>query len=240
MTLSPIGRLEIKRSIAKNLFRGLLLSIGIHFAILGIYYTHQVLSNDDDAPIVAVRLMKYSELGPPPSITNTEQMPSVGIAVPVVKPSIGVPVPVPDAEVNPEQTIATQKELSEVQGPAVTDATQSSGVVIQQDISIEAEPEPDAFIPVEKVPIPVKQVSPEYPDLARRSGVEGVVWVKILVDKQGKAKKAIIIKSDSEVFNESALQAALQWVFTPAIMNNGPITVWVAIPFRFQLNKQSL
>jgi hypothetical protein len=27
----------------------------------------------------------------------------------------------------------------------------------------------------------------------------------------------------------------MQWVFTPAIMNNGPVAVWVAIPFKFKL-----
>jgi hypothetical protein len=28
-----------------------------------------------------------------------------------------------------------------------------------------------------------------------------------------------------------------QWVFTPAVMNNGPVTVWVVVPFNFQLKK---
>jgi protein TonB len=108
---------------------------------------------------------------------------------------------------------------------------------IEQDIKIDDEPTPDAFIPVEKQPVPVKQATPEYPEIAKRAGVEGTVWVKVLVDKEGKAKKAIIMKSDAEIFNEPAIAAALQWVFTPAIMNNGPVAVWAAIPFRFKLNK---
>ena len=32
-------------------------------------------------------------------------------------------------------------------------------------------------------------------------------------------------------------KAAMQWVFTPAMMNNGPVAVWAAVPFRFKLNK---
>jgi protein TonB len=83
----------------------------------------------------------------------------------------------------------------------------------------------------------VKQVQPDYPEIARRAGVEGTVWVKILVDKEGKAKKAVVMKSDAEIFDEPAKAAALQWVFTPAIMNNGPVAVWAAVPFRFKLNK---
>jgi protein TonB len=108
-------------------------------------------------------------------------------------------------------------------------------VEIQKDISIEEDPAD--FVPVEKQPTPVKQVKPEYPEIARRAGVEGTVWVKILVDKEGKAKKAVIVKSDAEIFNDPAKEAALQWVFTPAMMNNGPVAVWVSVPFRFNLNK---
>ncbi len=67
--------------------------------------------------------------------------------------------------------------------------------------------------------------------------MEGTVYVKILVDKEGKAKKAIVAKSDSEIFNDNAIKAALQWVFTPAMMNNGPVAVWAMVPFHFKLNK---
>jgi protein TonB len=183
--------------------------------------------------------MKYSELGPPPSIVNAEQVPRVGVSVAAAKPTIGIPVPVPDMEINPEQTIATQQELSEIQSPVAALGSSTEDVVVKQDIQIEEEPEIDAFIPVEKNPIPVKEVKPEYPDLARRMGIEGTVWVKILVNKEGKVKKAVVIKSDSELLNESSLQAALQWIFTPAVMSNGPVSVWVVVPFRFQLNRQS-
>ena len=63
----------------------------------------------------------------------------------------------------------------------------------QVDIRIDDE-DPADFVPVEKQPVIVKLVSPEYPEFAKRIGAEGVVWVKILVDKEGKAKKASIIK----------------------------------------------
>ena len=37
-----------------------------------------------------------------------------------MKPKVGVPVPVPDAQVSPEQTIATQQELSKIAGPVTS------------------------------------------------------------------------------------------------------------------------
>jgi len=111
-------------------------------------------------------------------------------------------------------------------------------VQIQQDIKVEVkedEPDINAFIPVEKQPAPIHQPVPKYPELAQRAGIEGTVWVKILVDKEGKPKKAVVVKSDAEVFNESAVDAALHSLFTPAVMNNGPVTCWVVIPYRFKL-----
>lgn len=242
LSKQPYGRPEIRRSFHRNLMFALVVSVGVHFGLVGAYYGSSYFQGEEEnAPTVRVKLMKYSELGPPPSIMNTEQLPVVGVSVAAAKPTVGIPVPVPDVEVNPEQTIATQQELSQVQTEIATEAARSGNVVVEQDIKIdEEEPELDAFVPVEKFPMPVKQISPSYPEIARRAGVEGTVWVKILVTREGKAKKAVIIKSDAEIFNEPSIEAALQWVFTPAVMNSGPVAVWVSVPFRFRLNTPAL
>ncbi len=211
----------------------LLIAVTIHLSIIGGYYLGEYLGQDDE-PIYTMRVVKLSELGPPPSITNTEAAPPLAITAPTVKPTIGVPVPVPDAEVSPEQTFATQTEMSQQAAP-VSDADLGAGVQIEQDIRIDDDRPPDDFVPVEKQPIVVKEVKPVYPELAQRAQMEGTVWVKIWVDKEGKARKVVVLKSDAEIFNEAATSAAMQWVFTPAIMNNGPVAVWVSIPFRFKL-----
>lgn len=230
------GMRELRLLYKKYASIGLTIAVSLHLLAIGLYYFVGYLQEEDD-PVVMVRIMKYSELGPPPSLTNAEAAPQVAVSVPVARPTVGVPVPVPDAEVSPEQTIATQQELSAVASPVTTGDGDGGPLSIEQDIKIEDDPAIDAFIPVEKQPVPVKEVRPEYPEIAKRAGVEGTVWVKVLVDKEGKAKKAVIMKSDAEIFNEPAVAAAMQWVFTPAIMNNGPVSVWAAIPFRFKLNK---
>ncbi len=228
------GMRELKGLYQKYTTFAMSTAICLHFVIIGGYYVTQILGEDEEsAPFV--RIMKYSDLGPPPSITNTEAAPQVAVSVPVAKPTVGVPVPVPDAEVSPEQTIATQQELSAVQSPTTSSGEGAGQTQIEQDIQIEEDPAD--FVPVEKQPVPVREIKPEYPDFAKRIGAEGTVWVKILVDKEGKAKKAVVLKSDNELFNEPATKAALQYVFTPAVMNNGPVAVWVSIPFRFKLNK---
>ena len=37
--------------------------------------------------------------------------------------------------------------------------------------------------------------------------------------------------------DEAALAAAQKWVFTPALRQGKPVTVWVSIPFRFRLKE---
>ena len=235
---SPYGRLEIKKVFAKNLLRGLLISVGIHLAVVGAYYFAQYLGEDEDnIPTVNVRILKYSDLGPPPSISAAPPPPSVAVAA-AAKPTVGMPVPVPDAEVSAEQTIATQQELSSTPSPATEQMGAGEGDMrIEQDIQIDPDAEPgiDEFVPVEKPPQIVKRVIPLYPPMAMRAGLEGTVYVKILVDKDGKPKKAVVIKSTTEIFNEAAVDAAMQFIFTPAVMNNGPVKVWVAVPFKFKL-----
>ncbi len=215
---------------------GLAIAVAIHLALVGTYWVSVLLGRAEENSVPVV-MLRYSELGPPPSITNQQALPQVAVSAPMAKPTVGVPVPVPDAEVSPEQTIASQQELSRIAGPVTQGSGGGDSVGVSMgDFRVPADdaPPPD-FVPVEKEPQVVKEVKPTYPDIAMRAGIEGRVIVKIWVDKDGKPRKAIVLKSDAEIFNQPAINAAMQYRFTPAIMNKGPIAVWVVIPFTFKL-----
>jgi len=229
------GVAELKQTYQKNFAKALTIAIVLHLAGFFGYYALTGFGEKEEK-VVRVRIVKYTDLAPPPSLV-TQTVPSVNVKIPekVVKPSIGIPVPVPDAEVSPEQTIPTQEELSQI-GPVDSVGQGGNGGGGSLDsIKVEEEPDINAFVPVEKEPVPVKKVTPVYPDIAKRAGLEGKVWVKALINKEGKVKKAVIFKSDHEIFNQPSLDAVMQWVFTAALMNNGPVEVWVVIPFNFQL-----
>ena len=227
------GAPELKQVYQKFMLRGVMMGVALVAGVVGLYYVPQLLASEEE-PIHTIRLMKYTDLGPPPSITQTAAAPSIATASTAVKPSIGIPVPVPDAEVNPEQTFATQQELSQAASPVSQETgTGTGGLAIQPDLNID-EPPPD-FVPYEKEPTVVKKVEPKYPEIALRAGLEGNVFLKVWVTKEGKVREAVIIKSDAEIFNQAAKDAAVQWVFTPAVMQKGPVAVWVSIPFRFRL-----
>jgi protein TonB len=224
------GAIELKAVAQKYMMIGLAAGTLLMFSGVGSYWLAVKLTEEEE-PVHMVRVLRYTDLGPPPSLNNAAAA-AVSVSSSVVRPSIGVPVPVPDAEVSPEATIASIEELSKQAAPVV-DAGGGSGASIDRDLVIDEEP-PD-FVPMEKEPTVIRRIDPKYPELALRAGLEGNVFVKVWVDKEGKVRKAVIQKSDAPIFEEPAKEAAMQWVFTPALMQKGPVSVWVSIPFRFRL-----
>jgi protein TonB len=59
--------------------------------------------------------------------------------------------------------------------------------------------------------------------------------VQALVGKDGKVKDTKVVKS-IPMLDAAAVAAVKQWVFKPALSNNKPVAVWVAVPVRFTLH----
>ncbi len=95
-------------------------------------------------------------------------------------------------------------------------------------------PRPDEFVPVEEQPVPVKQPRPIYPEIARQAGVEGVVYVQALIDREGKVRD-VKVQKGPEMFQEAAKEAMRESTWKPATRQGKPVTVWVAYPIRFTL-----
>jgi TonB family protein len=87
----------------------------------------------------------------------------------------------------------------------------------------------------DKEPVVTKRVNPVYPEEAKAKGLEGKVYVSILVDTGGKVKEAKVLKSDNPVFDTAALDAARQWLFSPAIKDGKAVEVLLTMPFMFKL-----
>jgi len=223
----------LKRKAQKFLTVGLVIAAAIHLGLTGVYWGSVAFSKETP-PTRVVRILNYSEMGPPPSIDATSAVaPSVSVAQQAAKPTVGIPVPVPDAEVNPEQTFATQQDMSAIASPV----GEGTGIQVRdENIEItDDDAPPPAFVPFEKEPVLIKKIDPVYPKLAREAELEGTVHVNIWVDKQGKVRDVKVLKSTSEIFVQPVIDAVKQWQFSPAMMKNGPVAVWVAVPFRFSL-----
>jgi TonB family protein len=234
--LPEYGASDLKSVYQKYFVRALIVAGVIHLLAIGIYWGSIYLAKEEP-PSRVIKIMKYTDLGPPPSIAGSSSVaPAVSVAGPVAKPSVGIPIPVPDAEIKPDQTFASQTELSQNVGPVGEGAAGGGNVQIEQDVNIQIDdgPPPD-FVPFEQPPTVIKRVEPVYPEIARKVNLEGKVTAYLWVDKQGKVRDVKIFKSDSEIFNQAVIDAAKQYMFTPAMMKNGPVSVWIAVPFTFQL-----
>ena len=228
------GGSELKKNYQKYFSEGLIVAVVFHLFIVGAYWASGYFQTE--APSREVILVPYLDFGPPPSISgSTAVAPAVAVAGPVTKPSVEIPVPIPDAEASPEQTIATQKELSAVQSLIGEDVGDGTVVEVSAPIIEIDDTPPPAWVPFEKLPVIIKRVAPMYPELARLANLEGKVIAQLWIDRKGRARDVKIIKSTSEVFNQSVIDAAKQWQYTPALMNCGPVAVWLAVPFNFTL-----
>ena len=228
----------LKRVAQRYTGMGLTLAVAFHMGGAGAYWCSHYL-NKVDNNVRSVGNIRIVDIGPPPSILNQQALPQIAFSTPLAKLNVGVPVPVPDAQVSPEQTIMSQRDLSEITGPENFGNGGGDVTVLPPDLKVpDDDTPPPIFRPVEAWPQVVKQVIPKYPELAQRAGIEGRVIVKIWVDKNGAPHQAIVMKSDAEIFDQPAVDAAMQYRFTPAIMNKGPVAVWVVIPFTFKLKQR--
>ncbi len=83
-------------------------------------------------------------------------------------------------------------------------------------------------------PRPGSNPRPDYPESARRRGIEGVVLVRIEVDAGGEPVACAIAESSGSIaLDDAALRAARKWRF-----ENGPGSV--DVPFRFAIEADAL
>jgi periplasmic protein TonB len=232
-TAMSYGYKELQMTYNRTMGRAMMISLLLMLSLIGTYHLAMFLQPDDIIPIHhgTITISEWNALPLPPPIGGTQNL-TVNAAS--IKSAYGTPVPVPDGSIDPEQTLASIKELDAPQpiSGTIGDGTGDNTVLV---IPPEADPEPGKFIPFEDEPVALLNPSPSYPELALRANIEGTVWVKMLVTKDGSVKKAIVEKSNADIFNESALAAANRWTFRPALMNHRPVAVWVSIPFRFRL-----
>ncbi len=77
---------------------------------------------------------------------------------------------------------------------------------------------------------------PPYPPEARRRGYHGEVLLKVEVLSNGRVGEIEVKKSSGhDVLDRSALNTVRKWKFIPARKGETPVSLWVNIPIRFEL-----
>ena len=85
--------------------------------------------------------------------------------------------------------------------------------------------------------VPTLQVSPLYPAKLKANRVQGTVNVVFIVNELGNVISPNIEKSSNREFNQSALDAVLQWKYKPAMKDGQPVKVKVRQPISFTLRR---
>jgi protein TonB len=80
----------------------------------------------------------------------------------------------------------------------------------------------------------VKHVAPVYPAGAKEAGVQDLVVIEARVESDGRIVHARVVRS-APLLDQAALDAVLQWEFSPAIVDGNPVPVLVMIGVRFSL-----
>lgn len=83
----------------------------------------------------------------------------------------------------------------------------------------------------------LNRVIPVYPAMAKKTGKEGRVLLKLTIDTEGNLSDIEIIEKAGFGFTEAAISAVRKSTFLPARMNGKPIVSKALLPIKFQLTR---
>lgn len=82
------------------------------------------------------------------------------------------------------------------------------------------------------------QVTPLYPDEARREGLTGEVWVAFVVDESGHVLHPRVVRSTDRRFEAPTLRAVEHWRFEPGKKNQRAVRFEMVVPVVFNLDNK--
>ncbi|MEO0216989.1 MAG: TonB family protein [candidate division WOR-3 bacterium] len=218
---------ELEQTYIQNIFWGVIVAIGvIAFLFVSIKKIEVGVYTPSNIPKPVVVAFA-------PVIREIEELP------PPSRPKVEIKIVQTKQEKLPTTTqTAKTEEVKEVApNIAETKPAEINPIENMPLPTTSREEEVYEFFKVEIKPQIVKAVQPEYPDLAKKAGIEGRVVVSVIVDENGNVINAEIISSTNSIFNEPALKAAYKYKFSPAMMKDKKVKVKVLIPFNFTVQK---
>jgi TonB family protein len=87
-----------------------------------------------------------------------------------------------------------------------------------------------------KQPAKTKHVAPVYPPIAQSARVQGVVILDVLIGTDGHVVDARVLRS-IPLLNQAAIDAIMQWEFTPTRLNGAPVPVMMTATMSFSLSQ---
>ena len=92
---------------------------------------------------------------------------------------------------------------------------------------------------VVREPRRVVVVPPVYPDLAVKARLQGTVILEATVNERGRVVNVSLLRG-LPLFNDAALEAVKQWVYTPTLLNGIPTPIIMTVTVHFRLGDPSV
>ncbi len=170
-----------------------------------------------------------------------------------------------DVDLTQEQEVVEMEEVTQTKQeekppppprPQVPVEVPNDEIIEDQDINIDAEinmdeplPEPeepqeeeeeDFFVAVENMPelkggLGALQQKINYPDMARKAGIEGRVIIQFIVNEQGQVENPRVIRGIGGGCDKEALRVVKQAEFEPGRQRGNPVRVQYSLPITFKL-----
>ncbi|MBN8498165.1 TonB family protein [Accumulibacter sp.] len=134
----------------------------------------------------------------------------------------------PLSKVIPEVNSTLLPQLPDTLGDAIPVATKE----MEDSILVVDFPE-NPPLPVGGLGSIIRNV--EYPELAKRMGIEGKVVVRVTVNEKGEATQVDILKRANSVLNEAAIYTIYKSRFTPAQHRGKNVISQITLPIQFSL-----
>jgi protein TonB len=212
------------------------------------------------AAVVAVVIPTLSVVGAPPAVPTM-----MAFVAPLDAPALPPPPPAPPAPAKtaPEWTVArASADAAPIEAPAAIAEVPSvvpaevgvpggveggipggvvGGIVGGLPDAPPPPPPPSALRGPIRVggqiaePAVLVRVPPEYPELAARAQIHGVVILEALVDEEGAVQDVRVLRS-VKFLDQPAIAALKQWRYTPFMLNGEPQPFVLTVSLTFRLD----
>lgn len=224
----------------KNILKGFYFSLGIHFIFILLFFVFQNLFKEEEEDTDAVvRILKYSELGPPPSISMDNAEVAKGSKI--KKEIFATPKPVKKIEKD-TIGIAQQKLTGNKEGDPNGIGFENVKVIPEQfpkeSRQVGTKPEIKYYAAVDYMPEPkggygVIQSRVAIPEQAKQNNINGKVLVKTYIDEMGKVVRTEIIQGIGYGCDEAAMRAVRNTRFSPGKLSGQYVRVQMIITVFF-------
>jgi len=199
-----------------------LAAIMFHFALFVVVFPEFGSTETVAETKEAVVIKRYKPPEPPKEQPKKKVVKKKTARVPIPDPTPDDPEPIVDEDV---EYIETEEEIADtdfmiggpVGGPPVID---QGPMRVGGDI---------------QAPERINYIAPEYPELARRARLGGIVILEATIDREGQVTNVNVLRGLGLGLDEAATKAVAQWQYTPTFYNGRPVEILLTVTVQFQL-----